>query len=211
MARNPVITYAQALSPALQGYTPPVPSQPRLNAYLDIFDDADRVARAATSMRPTRELDLNIEAPLLWHVAPAPDGWQQHGVELSGYGRGLSACRQGDEFCDELTQKSQPRLATKIATSPLVRSSIAAQSGALVRSPSTRTSSSTPSSSAPAPTHYQPPQQPQEPAQGSQVPTDMVQDFVDDQKQQQSAGSGSTGFPWLLLALLGGGYLWSQR
>src|SRR5687767_13443883 len=100
-----LITYAQAQNPDLRGFTPLLPTQPRLNSYLNIFNDAELVAQRATEMRPTSEMTLNVNAPFLYHFGPAPDGWDS---SLQG----LGTCRPGDEFCVE----SGPKMATKVQT-----------------------------------------------------------------------------------------------
>lgn len=198
--RGMVVTQARALPPALEGWTPHVPSEPQLNAYLNIFNDADIAAQKATQMRPTDERDLNVAAPLLWHFGPPPDGWMmQPGVELQG----LGACRPGDEFCDERTQ--QPKMATRIPVlaprvttaartaayaPPTIRTNIAVRPSSTASSTPTMIKAS--SATTPSTTDS---------GAGYQIPAD----------QAPSESSGSTGFPWWLLAVIAGGYLWTQR
>lgn len=87
--RGMIITTARPQDPALQGWTPHIPSAPRLNAYLDMFNDADVSAQRATNMPLTRELSINVTAPMLFHYGPPPEGWDESSLDgLEGYGFG---------------------------------------------------------------------------------------------------------------------------
>ena len=80
--RGMVITTARPQDPALQGWTPHIPSQPRLNSYLDLFNDADIAAQRATDIPVTDEKMINVGMPLAWHFEPAPDGWSLGGIQI---------------------------------------------------------------------------------------------------------------------------------
>lgn len=80
--RGMVITTARPQDPALQGWTPHIPSQPKLNAYLDLFNDADIAAQRATDVPLTDEKMINVGMPLAWHFEPAPDGWDLGGIQI---------------------------------------------------------------------------------------------------------------------------------
>ncbi len=230
--RGMVITQARAEDPSLRGWTPHIPSEPELNVYLDMFNDHDVVARRATQMAPTTERSINVSAPLLFHFGPPPEGWDmglQGGIEM----RGLGACAPGDEFCDSGTQ---PKLATRMMTNA-PRLTVAAQQPMLTarsapvmqtaqqpmlttRPPSslstattakptaqapqpsltvTRPTAATEQPAAPPPERYYAPAPTQDPQDATMLPL------------PPAAASGSTSFPWWILAVMGAGYFAMQR
>jgi hypothetical protein len=221
--RGMIVTESRALDPALQGYTPHVPTQTRLNRYLDIFNDADIVAQRATAMPLTAEKTLNVTAPLLYHFGPPPNGWEsQSGMEMSG----LGVCAPGDEFCDSRTQQQQSMM-TRVQASPqarpttstLLRTSQSVTRAYVAPTLLRPTATAVPAYRAPAPqqppTYAQPaPQQQPVYAQPAQ-PQQPVQQTYDSVRQpldpSPSAGAGPSSFPWWILLALGGGYLALQR
>jgi hypothetical protein len=201
--RGMFITQSRAMDPSLRGWTPHIPTAPRLNSYLDIFNDADIVAQRATQMPPTAELSINVSAPLLYHFGPPAEGWDmglQGGIEM----RGLGACAPGDEFCDSGTQ--QPKLATRMLTTTTVqapRLSLTTQQMPTLTLSKPATTSSLTVTPPPAPEQYY--------AAAPPAQSDPVQEPIMLPLPPPAAASGSTSFPWWVLALVGAGYFAMQR